>query len=1033
MKELLITKNNLAMKIKSKTLFLVMFALFFSQHLFSQVVFEKGTPYSIDHEKNLILDVPLEALPELNYSNLLAEDEQDEVDGLPPRFGYVHEVNFNLKNSGLWEILPNGDRLWRLKILAPNARTINLNYSHFDIPKGGKLFIFNEEMTNAIGPFTTRNEKSNGAFATGFTKGETCTIEYLEPAGHQGQSYLEINGVVHGYKSIRSFVDDYVRGFQDSKPCHSDVGCPLAAGWENEIKSVGMIMTSGNSRFCSGALISNTAGNCKPYFLTADHCFDSNSAGDVVNDIFVFNYESPTPACPGTPTTDGSTNESVQGGTIVAKGAHSDFCLIELTYNPLDFYDVYYAGWSIETDGITETSSIHHPRGDVKKFSVDQDPPFAFWEPTNTHWQVNWEFGFSEGGSSGSPLFDQNRRIIGQLSGATFTPADCSEDFNNISTAGQLWYSWDQNGTDATEQLAPWLDPGASGSVSITGTGGQGCTDLCMDPEPNDTYDQAIYLGSGTIYVEKGRLTQNDHDWYKVKANGLDYYLEVYGNTGTSPEGYILTYTYSNNTMTFETSQCNLPLVDTYIILYASDGTTVLDVDDNSGVDLFSKIVRSCEEDVLPESVFHFEDINGEEKTEFCFGEEIFLNGLASEKETRHFIEIKIPDPAGPFYPDSTFWIPITSLISLTDLLAEIGPIGNTYFKPGYTYRVKLAVGNFCDPWEETSQEFTVVCCNDEYPADPKFTLDDVEQEEDHYTIIPINYGIFENLTPTHLWYVYSINYPGGPITPITILEGETFSFGPADYGVEYFVIHKVITECEERCFRTCTSNGGGGNLEEGGERAATCLGEEIDCILIDSIFPPCSPLMAPTNLQAVDGFLTWTPVSGAVSYEVTIQVGGSSFCHCPGDFPISYTISTTTNSLPIFFNSCFQWSVVANCEEETNSISSQQACYFSEYLFGESANPQEGENTQNEFIEGSFSIFPNPAKEYVEISNTSDYNAIIEMYNNTGQLITTDNISAWSRKSMETKDLTSGLYFLHFRNEANGEIISSQKLLVHR
>ena len=35
-----------------------------------------------------------------------------------------------------------------------------------------------------------------------------------------------------------------------------------------------------------------------------------------------------------------------------------------------------------------------------------------------------WELGVTEGGSSGSPLFDQNGRIIGQLFGGTATCID---------------------------------------------------------------------------------------------------------------------------------------------------------------------------------------------------------------------------------------------------------------------------------------------------------------------------------------------------------------------------------------------------------------------------------------------------------------------------------------------------------------------------------------------------------------------------------------------------------------------------------
>ena len=37
----------------------------------------------------------------------------------------------------------------------------------------------------------------------------------------------------------------------------------------------------------------------------------------------------------------------------------------------------------------------------------------------NSHWRTVWDSGTTEGGSSGSPLFDSNHRIIGQLHGGT--------------------------------------------------------------------------------------------------------------------------------------------------------------------------------------------------------------------------------------------------------------------------------------------------------------------------------------------------------------------------------------------------------------------------------------------------------------------------------------------------------------------------------------------------------------------------------------------------------------------------------------
>ena len=40
------------------------------------------------------------------------------------------------------------------------------------------------------------------------------------------------------------------------------------------------------------------------------------------------------------------------------------------------------------------------------------------WYTSNTHWRLNWDEGGTEGGSSGSPLFD-DENIVGQLHGGS--------------------------------------------------------------------------------------------------------------------------------------------------------------------------------------------------------------------------------------------------------------------------------------------------------------------------------------------------------------------------------------------------------------------------------------------------------------------------------------------------------------------------------------------------------------------------------------------------------------------------------------
>lgn len=489
---------------KKNTLFFLV--CIFSCHLLSAQISQRGTPKSFYYTN---LTIPSEEIPLQNINSnfidvneLEIEDLKDEINGLPPRFAIPLDVQLNLKNSGIWNKLPNGDRLWRLKIISHKALSINLLYDDFFIPKGGELYIYDESKKQVIGAFTDRNNKPDNKFASGLVYGDTITLEYYEPLTVANKGRISIKNVMHGYR--------YIKVFGDSGNCHNNTVCDVATPWSEEIKSVALMLING-TRWCSGSLINNTAEDCTPLFLTADHClngFDAISNPSASTFTFYWNYESPGCQCG-----DGPINETTGGARVLANSGDagntsqyiqdSDFALLRLMENPIDAgYDVYFAGWDAQNNSFQSATGIHHPSGDVKKLSIANNISLGRYSSNNNllmaHWQVNWNTGSTEGGSSGSPLFDNlTHNIIGDLSGGG---AACGN--NNSDFYGQLSYSWNNNGaTTNTRRLRDWLDPVNNGNQLVM----NGNANPCFSKFGNDITQTegcvALPDGEGVAYT----------------------------------------------------------------------------------------------------------------------------------------------------------------------------------------------------------------------------------------------------------------------------------------------------------------------------------------------------------------------------------------------------------------------------------------------------------------------------------------------------------------------------------------------------
>ncbi len=441
--------------------FFTLLLCFFSLTVFSQVT-NQGTP--ISWNLNLEDNIKTVSLPSFDLDAVQAEDAVNDYKFESPwRFGYMHSVDYGFE-EGTWTVLDNGDRIWRLLVISKNALSLNFVFDEFFMPEGGNVYLYNKDKTDLLGAYDENQNQDTGILGTWLVEGDAVWIEYYEPMAVKGQGRLHIAKATHGYRNAETFKQ--AKGLNDSGACNLDVDCSIGDDWEDikehNKRSAGILL-SGGSGFCSGALINNTANDGTPYFLTANHCFSDPSSW-----AFRFGWISPNPICAETsPSTNGPTNLTISGATLRARDAGSDFALVEINQAIPEDWDRVFAGWDRSDVTPDFTVGIHHPSGDIMKVCRDNDQPIQAVNAGAQTWEITgagggWEIGVTEPGSSGSPLFDVEGRIIGQLFGGG---AACSGtvDNNLYDYYGRLGVSWEGGGTSST-RLRDWLDPSDSGA-----------------------------------------------------------------------------------------------------------------------------------------------------------------------------------------------------------------------------------------------------------------------------------------------------------------------------------------------------------------------------------------------------------------------------------------------------------------------------------------------------------------------------------------------------------------------------------------
>ena len=347
--------------------------------------------------------------------------------GQPLQIGFSRDIAkpaINLRRLN-WQSLPNGAQVTSFEIVSTDAAALRaaLQLSGSGAQPGDP----SKATLRFAGDDGRVFEQSGADFAgsepgwSAAVSGSRLVVEIELPAGQYPQgfalkipqiSHMDINPVA-SEEMMRPMIGE-------SDSCERDIVCRASpsTGFTSAAKSVARMVfsTSSGSYLCTGTLLNNSNSPKKYLFWTAAHCISTQTVANTLQTYWF--YDATT--CNGS--TVSSSYTTLSGGAYLRHANTTrDTSLLELKTAPPS--GAFYAGWSSSAIGSTGTAieGIHHPAGDVKKYSLGSVTALSSSiDGKSPLYKVVWNTGVTEGGSSGSGLFTVNSSGAYQLRGGLY-------------------------------------------------------------------------------------------------------------------------------------------------------------------------------------------------------------------------------------------------------------------------------------------------------------------------------------------------------------------------------------------------------------------------------------------------------------------------------------------------------------------------------------------------------------------------------------------------------------------------------------
>lgn len=359
-----------------------------------------------------IVNLRLPAASEVRLGQLSEAEQATRQRGHARNTGVVRTLTGAGQQTMHWAALSDGRMSGRLSIESAGARTIRLHFTGFDAAQG-QVWVRDEAGTGIAGPYSGRGPYGDGEFWSQPLAASRVYVDWAGPAADSPQ--FQIDRMSHAWMDGSTAADP--------ERCQLDVACyPEIANEEKAVANIEFVGDDGGLYLCSGALINTKRSSFAPLFLTANHCVSTETEARSV--VSFWSYEKLK--C-GDPPPDMSKATQIAGAHLATtqNAIAGDFSLLKLTSAPSGAYQL---GWSATDPPVGDkVIGIHHPGGPPTNYkrvtfgTRDYDRIGAIYigdlmVPEENFLQVNETEGRTEPGSSGSPLLNAGKQVIGVLS-----------------------------------------------------------------------------------------------------------------------------------------------------------------------------------------------------------------------------------------------------------------------------------------------------------------------------------------------------------------------------------------------------------------------------------------------------------------------------------------------------------------------------------------------------------------------------------------------------------------------------------------